>query len=69
MKSLISKTLSRIQKLFIKHNWVKTSSYVSVNKGYAHETYHCNCCDSDKHVMKFWNKRDQIKIIKSENKV
>jgi hypothetical protein len=69
MKSLISKTISRIQKLFIKHNWVKTSSYVSENKGYVHEQYHCNCCDSVKHLMKYWNRRPIIKIIKPEDKV
>ncbi len=66
MKSLISKTLSRIQKLFFKHNWVQTSSFISSNRKYVHEQYYCKCCDSTKHIMKLWNKRPIIKIIKPE---
>lgn len=68
-KSLLTKVLSSIQKLFSpKHNWVQVSSYVSSNKGYAHEHYHCDCCDSTKHVMKYWNKKPITKILKNHEK-
>lgn len=67
-KSLLARVLSSLQKLLFKHDWVQTSSYVSANKGYAHEQYHCKCCDSDKHIMRYWNKRPTIKIIKKHEK-
>jgi len=67
-KSLLARVLLSLRKLLFKHDWIQTSSYVSANKGYAHEQYHCKCCDSTKHIMKYWNRKPITKIIKHHEK-
>jgi hypothetical protein len=68
LKSLLARVQSSLQKLLFKHDWVQTSSFISSNRKYVHEQYYCQCCDSTKHIMKYWNKQPIIKIVKNHEK-
>jgi hypothetical protein len=50
------------------HKWEMTSSFMSTNGRYGHESYCCGC-GKIKHVKRFWNRRPIVVIInKSETK-
>lgn len=65
IKTLINELTTRIN--LHKHVWTLKFEHHSKDYSYKQEHYSCSC-GKDKHVVRQWNQKPEIKIIKNETK-